>query len=101
LLVVAQGASSTSVATGKLFEYLAARRPILVLGEQTEAARIVADTGAGVATSATDPRAIAAAVQRLAGAGPADGGDPEAVDRYSYAELAERYARLIDDVSRR
>jgi hypothetical protein len=101
LLVVAQGASSTSVATGKLFEYLAARRPILVLGEQTEAARIVADTGAGVATSATDPRAIAAALQRLAGAGPADGGDPEAVDRYSYAELAERYARLIDDVARR
>jgi glycosyltransferase involved in cell wall biosynthesis len=101
LLVVAQGASAASVATGKLFEYLAARRPILVLGEQTEAARIVADTGAGAAASATDPQAIADALQRLAGAGPADGGDPEAVDRYSYAELAERYAGLIDDVSRR
>ncbi len=59
LLVVTEGASRSSVATGKVFEYLAARRPILVLGEGTEAARIVADAGAGTATSASDPVQIA------------------------------------------
>jgi hypothetical protein len=84
------------VATGKLFEYLAAQRPILVLGEQTEAARIVAETRTGVATSATDPDAIAAALRRLPELVP--DGDSDAVGRYSYPVLAERYARLIDDV---
>ena len=59
LLVVTEGASRRSVATGKVFEYLAARRPILVLGEGTEAARIVVDAGAGTVTSASDPGAIA------------------------------------------
>jgi glycosyltransferase involved in cell wall biosynthesis len=101
LLVVAKGISSASVATGKLFEYLAAGPPILVLGEGTEAARIVAETGAGVATSATDPEAIAAALKRLVEAPSADGKNTELLARYSYPLLAERYARLIEDVTPR
>src|SRR5919202_1240780 len=59
LLVVTEGAARRSVATGKLFEYLAARRPILVLGAETEAARIVAEARAGFATSAEDAGEIA------------------------------------------
>ena len=59
------GHPSPSVATGKLFEYLGARRPVLVLGEHTEAARIVASTGAGVSAPATDPSAVATALARL------------------------------------
>src|SRR4051812_38718556 len=46
-------------ATGKLFEYLGAERPILVLGDQSEAARIVTEAGAGLAAPADDPEAIA------------------------------------------
>ena len=38
-----------SVATGKLFEYLGRGRPVLVLGEDSEAARIVAGADAGAA----------------------------------------------------
>jgi glycosyltransferase involved in cell wall biosynthesis len=101
LLVVAKGMSSASVATGKLFEYLAAGPPILVLGEGTEAARIVSETGAGVATSATDPEAIAAALRRLAETPSDDGRETELLARYSYPLLAERYAQLIEDVAPR
>ena len=51
-------------ATGKLFEYLGAERPILVLGDQSEAARIVTGAGAGLAAPAADPEAIASALER-------------------------------------
>ena len=78
-------------ATGKLYEYLGAERPILVLGDRTEAARIVREAGAGVAAPADDPEAIAAGLEQLprdlAAQGPA---------RYSYPEIARRYAELVE-----
>jgi glycosyltransferase involved in cell wall biosynthesis len=96
LLVITEGARRRSVATGKLYEYLAAGRPVLVLGEETEAARIVAETGAGFATSAEDPAAIAAALRRLVESPAQD--NPRGVDEYAYPRLAERLAALIEDV---
>jgi glycosyltransferase involved in cell wall biosynthesis len=101
LLVVTEGSRRRSVATGKLFEYLAAGRPVLVLGEETEAARIVADAGAGFAVSATDPGAIAAALRRLVDSPPGQGASPENVSRYSYPELVQRLDELIEDVCER
>jgi glycosyltransferase involved in cell wall biosynthesis len=97
LLIVTEGARRTSVATGKLFEYLAAGRPVLVLGEETEAARIVEAEGAGLATSATDPASIAAALRRLL-TEPLTGAETEARARYAYPELATRLADLIASV---
>jgi glycosyltransferase involved in cell wall biosynthesis len=98
LLVLARGASGKSVATGKLFEYLGARRPILVLGEDTEAARIVREAGAGTATSATDPEAIAGALAALAD-GPPPPADPAAIERYGFPAVAARLAELLDEVA--
>jgi glycosyltransferase involved in cell wall biosynthesis len=95
LLVVTEGARRRSVATGKLFEYLAAARPVLVLGEETEAARIVVESGAGFATSADDPDEIAAALRRLVESAPVVRTN---VQEYSYPELAKRLAELIEDV---
>ena len=99
LLVVTEGSSRRSVATGKLFEYLAAGRPVLVLGEETEAARIVTETGSGFATSAEDPKAIADALRRVA-AGDVDIAGRNGVEAYSYERLAEEYARVIDSICR-
>jgi glycosyltransferase involved in cell wall biosynthesis len=99
LLVVTGGAKRRSVATGKLFEYLAAERPILVLGEETAAARIVAETRTGSATSATDPAAIARALVHAAAGEPHDR-DGEALERYSWPVLAAGYAELIESVRR-
>jgi glycosyltransferase involved in cell wall biosynthesis len=99
LLVITEGDRRRSVATGKLFEYLAARRPVLVLGEGTEAARIAVDAGVGTAVSATDPSAIAAALRQVletpdARPQPSDG----ELRQYAYPALAARLAELIEDV---
>ena len=95
LVVLAEG-SSRRVATGKLFEYLATDAPILVLGDDSEAARIVAETGAGFATSGSQPDAIAAALNRLVSSPSAWSRHAVAVQRYSYPQVARRYAELIE-----
>ena len=95
--MIANGKRERSVATGKLFEYLGARKPVVVLGDQSAAARIVEDARAGVTTSGSDPEAIARTLQRLV-----DGDLPtvsdQAASQYSYASIAERYAELIERV---
>jgi glycosyltransferase involved in cell wall biosynthesis len=99
LLVLAEG-SSRRVATGKLFEYLATDAPILVLGEETEAARIVAETSAGFATSGSDPALIASALQRLVASQSRPFRDRLVVQQFSYPHVARRYAELLQDVVR-
>jgi glycosyltransferase involved in cell wall biosynthesis len=54
-----------SVATGKLYEYLAADRPILVLARRSVAADIVRTTGSGLVAPADDPAEIAGALVSL------------------------------------
>jgi glycosyltransferase involved in cell wall biosynthesis len=49
----------------KLFEYLAADRPVFVVGDRTEAARIVTAARAGSAAPMEDPQAIARALADL------------------------------------
>jgi len=98
LLILTEGAKRPSVATGKLFEYLAADRPILVLGEETEAARIVGETGTGSSTSATDPRRIADALAQLP-VSPPPPRDAAAVQAYAFPELASRYLDLVERVA--
>jgi glycosyltransferase involved in cell wall biosynthesis len=98
LLVLTEGAGRRSVATGKLFEYLAAGRPILVLGEETEAARIVTETGSGFAASASDPRAISEALRRVVNA-PSPPAGPEVAHEYAYPALVDRLAGVIERVA--
>jgi glycosyltransferase involved in cell wall biosynthesis len=98
LLVVLTEGSARRAATGKLFEYLATEAPILVLGDDSEAARIVAETGAGFATSRSDPNAIAAALHNLVSSPSAWRRNASAVERYSYPQVARRYAELIEQV---
>ena len=98
LLLLTEGSSRRSVATGKLYEYLLARRPLLVLGEETEAARIVAETGTGLATSAVDPEAIAGALKRSVEGERVTEPDERAIERYSWASLGTQYSDLIERV---
>jgi glycosyltransferase involved in cell wall biosynthesis len=58
-----------SIVTGKLFEYLAARKPILALTRGTEAARIVRESNAGVVVAPDDQEAIARALERCVATG--------------------------------
>jgi glycosyltransferase involved in cell wall biosynthesis len=98
---VTEGARRPSVATGKLFEYLATSRPILVLGAETEAGRIVVSTGRGVATSADDPRAIANTLRQVAAGEPTPVADEDEVQQYSWPVLADAYADLVEQVCSR
>lgn len=98
LLLLTAG-SRTGEATGKLFEYISAERPIVVLGDRTEAARIVGAAGAGPVLPADDPERIAEALVALA-RGTRDGFDPgrlgAAREEYSYARMAERMAEQVE-----
>ena len=92
-LVVITGDQS-GLATGKLYEYLATGRPVLVLGANTAAARIVERASAGFAVSATDPDAIAEGLERLPRFQPQR--DEAAVLQHSYPALARRLADEIE-----
>ncbi len=63
VLLLITAPDKASVATGKIFEYLAAAKPILGLTRGTEAARIIAETGAGIVVSPDKPDQIAEAIK--------------------------------------
>jgi glycosyltransferase involved in cell wall biosynthesis len=94
LLLLASPARS-QLANLKLFEYLAAGRPLLALAGGTEAGRIVAETDAGEVVRSDDVPAIVEALRRLA-AGEAEPPDPERVREYSYPAVAERLADAVE-----
>jgi glycosyltransferase involved in cell wall biosynthesis len=93
LLLLAQPTRS-QLLNFKLFEYLAADRPILALAAGTEAGRVAAEAGGAVAP-ANDPAAIAQALERLT-AGQIHPPSPEARRSYSYPEVAERMAQAVE-----
>jgi len=85
----------SQLANLKLFEYLAAGRPILALAAGTEAGRIVLETGAGEVVPSSDVAAIREALRRAA-AGDLTPPDPSALTRYSYPAAAERMAAAVE-----
>lgn len=72
----------------KLYEYLAADRPILVVGDQTEAARVVTDGQAGIAVPLEDPEAIADGLADLVNGRVRTAADGIA-RKFDYAALAD------------
>jgi len=93
LLLVAQPTRS-QLLNIKLFEYLAAGRPILALAAGTEAGAVAGEFGAEVAP-ADDPAAIATALARVAG-GELSAPPAEAVAPYTYPAPAERMAAAVE-----
>ncbi len=86
---------------GKLFEYLAAGRPILAFGgERGVVDHILEESGAGKFTTSKDEmRAFlvkAYAEFRTQGAVP-HGAGPEAIDRYTHHEMARKFALVLDE----
>jgi len=85
--------------SSKVFEYLAARRPILAVGGYPDAVSdLLNETGAGVDASTKDDvlRALKQMLDeyRREG-GVAYRGEPSKVDRYSFREMARRYAEVL------
>jgi glycosyltransferase involved in cell wall biosynthesis len=95
VLVLATSGVRTGEATGKLYEYLAAGRPVLVLGAGSAAGDIVTRERAGVAIPVRDADAAEAALrQALAGELPAPPAEARAA--YAYPALVARYEQLIE-----
>jgi glycosyltransferase involved in cell wall biosynthesis len=66
LLIPESGGRGKGVLTGKIFEYLAAERPILaVVPTEGAAARLIDDTGAGIVVAPDDVDAIRDALDDL------------------------------------
>jgi glycosyltransferase involved in cell wall biosynthesis len=93
LLLVAQPTRS-QLLNIKLFEYLAAGRPILALAGDTEAGRVVERIG-GEAVRADDVAAIAAALAAVA-VGELEAPAPEAIAPFTYPAPAERMAEAVE-----
>jgi glycosyltransferase involved in cell wall biosynthesis len=88
-----------SLATGKLFEYLAAGRPIIALAHGNEAARIVEETGTGVTMSIDDAEGLAGAFEAALDGKLSGRYAPHDFEPYVYPaparELAEQVERAI------
>ncbi len=95
-LLLVTSAGHVGEATGKLYEYLASGRPILVLGPESEAARIVRETGAGRVVDRTADAVGEALLELIDGRGSEYRSETTA--QYLYPALVSRYQRLIERV---
>jgi glycosyltransferase involved in cell wall biosynthesis len=88
---------ATSEATGKIFEYLAAGRPIVALAEGNEAERIVHETNTGITVPPDDVQAIADALRRVVSGELEKSYSPRNVERYTYPSPARAMAELVEE----
>ena len=96
-LVLVTMPGESSIATGKLFEYLGAGRPIIALADGNEASALIGELGAGVCVDPTDPHAVACALLQAA-RGEVRAVDPgdERMAPFRRRAIAERLAAVLD-----
>jgi glycosyltransferase involved in cell wall biosynthesis len=87
---------NSSEATAKVFEYLAAGRPILALAEGNEAARIVDETRTGLTVPPDDVDAIAEALGRIGRGELGRDFSPTGTERYKYPGIAREMAEAVE-----
>ena len=104
LLIPEAGGRGRGVLSGKVFEYLAAERPILAaVPPDGAAARLLRDTGAGIVAAPDDVAALRDALVELHGrwrGGKLEGTplSPEWRDRLSRARRVEELAELLRSI---
>jgi glycosyltransferase involved in cell wall biosynthesis len=84
--------------TGKIFECLAVKRPILLVSPPGPAADLVKSSGAGVVADPRDPVALQMAIReaaRLARWPEFQGADPEVMARFDRRVHAERWSAIL------
>lgn len=101
MLLLITAPDKASIATGKLFEYLAANKPILALTRGTEAARIISKTGTGVVVSPDSPEEVAEAIETIVRRGVKVGlRNDDSIGRFSrdrqMAELAPLLKSIVE-----
>ena len=102
LLLINNTPNAKGILTGKLFEYLAAGRPILCIGpEDGDAARVIKETQAGQTVDFKDKEQMKEALRSLFQKYREDGlpyNTSKEVEKYSRKDLAAEYGRLLDRI---
>ena len=99
LLLVNNTPNAKGILTGKLYEYLASRRPILAIGpENGDAARLIHETRAGVTVGFDEKDKMKEVINKLYQSYLEDGipdNPNEGLEQYSRKALARKYATLL------
>ena len=95
LLLIATGTHRAQI-TGKLFEYLAAGRPIMAISDENEAARIIRDTGTGVVIAPADLDGVVAVLREALTAGLGRHYHPHDLERYRFPAPALAFAEAVE-----
>ena len=88
--------------SGKVFEYLGMRKPILAVVGERPAAELVESVAGGRVASFDDPASVAVALEELYGAwrsGSLVGPTEAEAGRFSRVEQAQAYAALLEEVA--
>jgi glycosyltransferase involved in cell wall biosynthesis len=100
LLIVDSGETSSGVIPGKLFEYVAARRPILCIAAPGATTEIIAEGRLGSAVTPGDvaglKQALKALIERRASAFVPN---TTYLEKFERAKLVERLAGVLDEVA--
>lgn len=95
LLIIPDHLSSKSIITGKLFEYLAAGKPVICLAPvDGDAAGLLRETGHGETFNYNDSEAIAGYIMRVYSE-PAIPGK-ESINRFSRIELSKKIVSILN-----
>lgn len=103
LLIVDTGQTSDGVIPGKLFEYVASRRPIFALCDPGATKQIIERADLGVVVDAQDVAQCEAALRQILSVPvPVVAPRNEAyLARFDRREISRHLANLLDDVARR
>jgi glycosyltransferase involved in cell wall biosynthesis len=95
LLLLTSGDHGSQI-TGKIFEYLAANRPIIAVASDNAAARLVRETNTGVVVAPDDVQAIVGALRAATSGQLASRFQPRGLERYRYPGPAEAFAESVE-----
>jgi hypothetical protein len=104
MLLINQSGNAKGILTGKFFEYLAAKRPILAVGPTDgDAAVVLNETGAGVIVDFADEQATKAAIQNYYNQYKKGtlSVQSESVERFSRRSLTGELAGLLDGFAKK
>lgn len=101
LLIVDTGETSDGVIPGKLFEYVAARRPIFALCDPGVTQQIIERANIGVVVPAEDveacEKALEGVLEQPLPAAPAP--DSQYLEQFDRAKISARFAALLNDMT--
>lgn len=103
LLLINNSRNAKGILTGKLYEYLASKRPILAIGpEDGDAAQLLKETQAGITVGFDNKEKMKEVIkglyqQYLENGLPSN--KSKEIEKYSRRALAEEYGRLLDRIN--